>query len=127
VGGLANGWSSESAASPSGSAAVASGSALAQSADASRARTALAQLAGAPRARTALIVDAALARDGRELIDPRLRALDAEIRIPRTVAEAETDLRYFAAQGYRLVVAGPDSQAAAKAAGLAATGAAPSR
>jgi hypothetical protein len=68
--------------------------------------------------RTALVVDADLARDGRELIDPRLRALDAELRLPRTSAEAETDLRYFAAQGYRLVVAGPDSRAAAQAAGV---------
>jgi hypothetical protein len=65
--------------------------------------------------RTALVVDAALGRDGRELVAPRLRDLHAELRLPRTTAEAETDLRYFAAQGYRLVVAGPDSKAAAEA------------
>ena len=65
--------------------------------------------------RTALVVDAALGRDGRELVAPRLRDLHAELRLPRTTAEAETDLRYFAAQGYRLVVAGPDSKTAAEA------------
>ena len=68
--------------------------------------------------RTALVIDAALARDGRDLVDPRLRGLDAELRLPRTAAEARTDLRYFAAQGYRLAVAGPDSRAAAKATGV---------
>jgi hypothetical protein len=66
------------------------------------------------------VMDAGLGRDGRELVAPRLRDLDAELRLPRTEAEAETDLRYFAAQGYRLVVAGPDSQAAAKATDLPA-------
>jgi hypothetical protein len=69
--------------------------------------------------RTALVVDASLARDGRDLIDPRLRDRGGELRIARTTAEAETDLRYFAAQGYRLVVAGPDSRQAAREAGLA--------
>jgi hypothetical protein len=72
----------------------------------------------AAAARTALVIDAALARDGRDLVDPRLRTLDAELRLPRTAAEARTDLRYFAAQGYRLTVAGPDSRAAAKATGV---------
>ena len=67
------------------------------------------------------MIDAALARDGRDLVDPRLRALDADVRLPRTAAEARTDLRYLAAQGYRLMVAGPDSRAAATAAGLAVT------
>jgi hypothetical protein len=71
--------------------------------------------------RTALVIDAALARDGRELVDPRLRALDAGLRLPRSEAEARTDLRYLAAQGYRLMVAGPDSGAAAKATGVRAT------
>ena len=73
---------------------------------------------GDSRSHTALVVDASLARDGRDLIDPRLRELDAELRLPRTEAEAETDLRYLSAQGYRLVVAGPDSRAAAEATGL---------
>jgi hypothetical protein len=70
--------------------------------------------------RTALVIDAALARDGRDLVDPRLRALDAELRLPRSGTEARTDLRYFAAQGYRLMVAGPDSRAAAEATGVRA-------
>jgi hypothetical protein len=72
------------------------------------------------KSHTALVIDASLGRDGRELVDPRLRDLDAELRLPRTEAEAETDLRYFAAQGYRLLVAGPDSRAAAEATGLPA-------
>ena len=67
---------------------------------------------------TALVIDASLARDGRELVAPRLRTLDAELRLPRTAAEAATDLRYLAARGYRLEVAGPDSRAAAKATGV---------
>jgi hypothetical protein len=70
--------------------------------------------------RTALVIDAALARDGRDLVAPRLRALDAELRLPRSATEARTDVRYFAAQGYRLMVAGPDSRAAAKATGVRA-------
>jgi hypothetical protein len=75
---------------------------------------ALAPGAGAPAPRTAVVVDAAAARDGRALVDPRLRAIDAAVRIPRTDAEARTDVRYFAAQGYdRVIVAGPRSTAAA--------------
>jgi hypothetical protein len=70
--------------------------------------------------RTALVIDAALARDGRDLVAPRLRALDAALRLPRTAAEARTDLRYMAAQGYRLMVAGPDSRGAATATGVRA-------
>jgi hypothetical protein len=76
--------------------------------------------------RTALVVDAALARDGRALVDPRLRAVDADIRLPRTQAEALTDVRYFAALDYdRIIVAGPLATAAAgeaDAAALRATG-----
>ena len=72
------------------------------------------------RSRTALVIDAALARDGRDLVEPRLRKTDAEIRLPRTRAEALTDVRYFAAQDRRLVVAGPHSRAATKAAALSA-------
>lgn len=70
--------------------------------------------------RTALVVDAALARDGRALVDPRLRAVDADIRLPRTQAEALTDVRYFSALGYRIIVAGPRSTAAAGEADTAA-------
>jgi hypothetical protein len=70
--------------------------------------------------RTALVVDAAAGRDGRELVDPRLRDSEAQVRLPRTDAEASTDLRYFAAQGYRVVVAGPKATAAARHTGVAA-------
>jgi hypothetical protein len=71
--------------------------------------------------RAAVVVDAAIARDGRALVDPRLRALDADVRLPRTRAEALTDVRYFAAAGYdRVIVAGPRSTAAAGEAGGAA-------
>jgi hypothetical protein len=70
---------------------------------------------GTGNTRTAVVIDAALARDGRDLVSPHLRKLDAELRIPRTEAEAETDLRYLAKQGYRVVVIGPESRAAARA------------
>ena len=67
-----------------------------------------------PAPRTAIVIDAPAARDGRALVDPRLRAVDADVRLPRDAAEARTDVRYFAAQGYdRIVVAGPRSTAAA--------------
>ena len=76
---------------------------------------------GRPAPRTALVVDAAIARDGRALVDPRLRAIDADVRLPRTRAEALTDVRYFAAAGDdRVIVAGPRSTAAASLAGGAA-------
>ena len=69
---------------------------------------------GRPAPRTAVVVDAAIARDGRALVDPRLRAVDAEVRLPRTQTEANTDVRYFARAGYdRVIVAGPRSTAAA--------------
>jgi hypothetical protein len=74
--------------------------------------------------RTALVIDAAAGRDGRELIDPRLRDSDAQVRLPRTEAEARTDVRYLAARGYRVVVAGPDSRSAARDAGVPAVTAA---
>jgi hypothetical protein len=73
--------------------------------------------------RTALVVDTAAARDGRNLVDPRLRGVDADVRLPRTADEARTDVRYFAAQGRRVVVAGRDATAAARAADVQATGA----
>ena len=63
--------------------------------------------------RTALVVDAALARDGRELVDARLRDAADELRVPRSAAEARTDVRYLAASGHRIIVAGPQASAAA--------------
>src|SRR5918992_1405483 len=49
---------------------------------------------------TALVIQAAAARDGRDLVDDRLDEVDAEVRLPRTAEEARTDLRYFASLGY---------------------------
>jgi hypothetical protein len=67
-----------------------------------------------PAPRPAVVVDAALARDGRALVDARLRTVDADVRLPRTQGEALTDVRYFAARGYdRVIVVGARSTAAA--------------
>jgi hypothetical protein len=77
-----------------------------------------------PGTRTALVIDAAAGRDGHELVDGRLRASGAEVRLPRTSTEASTDVRYFAAQGYRVIVAGPLASEAATAAGVTAVRAA---
>ena len=69
---------------------------------------------GRPAPTTAIVIDAAIARDGRDLLDPRLRAVDADVRVPRTQTEADTDVRYFTAAGYdRVIVAGARSTAAA--------------
>ena len=70
--------------------------------------------------RAAVVIDAAAARDDRDLVDARLRAVDAEIRLPRTPREARTNVRYFAAQDYRVVVAGSQATAAAEATGVEA-------
>ena len=69
-------------------------------------------------ARTALVIDAAAARDGRDLVDPRLQSADAEVRLPRTATEARTNLRYLAELGRRVVVAGPKATAAADSTGV---------
>jgi hypothetical protein len=69
---------------------------------------------------TALVIDAAAARDGRDLVDPRLESADAEVRLPRTTAEARTNVRYLAELGNRVVVAGPKATAAAEQTGVAA-------
>lgn len=69
---------------------------------------------------TALVIDAAAARDGRDLVDSRLRSLDAEVRLPRTSAEARTNVRYFSTRGYRVVVVGPRAGGAARATGVVA-------
>ena len=73
---------------------------------------------------TALVIDASVARDGRELIDPRLLAVDAEVRLPRDSREARTNVRYFDRLGYRVVVVGARSDAAAGATGVDAVHAA---
>jgi hypothetical protein len=70
--------------------------------------------------RTALVIDAATARDGRDLVDPRLQGAGAEVRLPRTAAEARTNVRYLAELGKRVVVAGPKATAAADSTGVAA-------
>ena len=67
---------------------------------------------------TALVIDAGAARDGRELIDPRLLDVDAEVRLPRDSREARTNVRYFDKLGYRVVVLGDRSEAAADATGV---------
>ena len=72
---------------------------------------------GGPDPRTALVIDASLARDGRELVDPRLEDTGAEVRLPRTPTEARTNVRYFTELGYRVVAAGPEATAAAEASG----------
>jgi hypothetical protein len=73
---------------------------------------------------SALVIDAAAGRDGRDLVDAGLRSVDAEVRLPRSAAEARTNIRYFDALGYRVVVAGPDAGAAARATGVPAVRAA---
>ena len=49
----------------------------------------------------ALVIDAALARDGRDLLDPRLRDAGVELRVPRDAEEARMNVRYFAESGAR--------------------------
>ena len=68
--------------------------------------------------RTALVIDASQGRDGRQLVDSRLLDLDADVRLPRNSEEARTNVRYFDALGYRVVVAGPQAGAAAQATGV---------
>jgi glucose/arabinose dehydrogenase len=69
---------------------------------------------------TAIVIDAAAARDGRDLVDPRLEDADAEVRLPRTAAEARTDMLYMAELGKRVVVAGRQATAAADGTDVAA-------
>jgi len=65
-----------------------------------------------PADRPALVVDASVGRHGRDLIDPALKASGATIRLPRTPAEARTDVRYLEASGHRVQARGPMSTAA---------------
>jgi hypothetical protein len=69
----------------------------------------------------ALVIDASLARDGRELVDPRLKDVDAQVRLPRDAGEARTNVRYFDSLGYRVYVAGATAAAAAERTGVPAT------
>jgi hypothetical protein len=73
---------------------------------------------GAP---SALVIDASLARDGRELVDPRLQDADAEVRLPRDAREARINVRYFDELDYKVYVAGARATEAAKEAGVDAT------
>jgi hypothetical protein len=75
----------------------------------------------AQAARTALVIDASLARDGRDLVDPRLEDVDAAVRLPRSADEARTNVRYFDELDYRVYVAGAQSTAAAERTGADAT------
>jgi len=77
--------------------------------------------AGGQAARTALVIDASLARDGRDLVDPRLEGVDADVRLPRSADEARTNVRYFTELDYRVYVAGAQSTAAAERTGADAT------
>ncbi len=72
----------------------------------------------------ALVIDAEAASDGRELVDPRLLDVDAEVRLPRDAREARTNVRYFDELGYRVVVVGARAEAAAEASGVEAVHAA---
>jgi hypothetical protein len=73
---------------------------------------------GAP---TALVIDASLARDGRELVDQRLQDVDAEVRIPRDAEQARINVRYFDELDYRVYVAGAQATEAARDTGVEAT------
>jgi hypothetical protein len=70
---------------------------------------------------TALVMDASLARDGRELVDPRLQDVDAEVRLPRDAREARINVRYFDELDYHVYVAGAKATEAAKETGVDAT------
>src|ERR671914_1995982 len=48
---------------------------------------------------TAIVIDAAAARDGRDLVDPRLEDTGADVRLPRTADEARTSVHYMAELG----------------------------
>jgi hypothetical protein len=75
--------------------------------------------AGAYEPRLGLIIDAPAARHGRDLLDPRLRAVAADVRVPRSAQEARIDARYLAAAGDDILVAvGPRAAEAAADTGL---------
>ena len=70
---------------------------------------------------TAIVIDASLARHGRDLVDQRLEQVDAAVRLPRNVTEARTNVRYFDELGYRVYVAGAEATGAAEDTGVDAT------
>jgi hypothetical protein len=70
---------------------------------------------------TALVMDAGLARDGRQLVDQRLQDVDAEVRLPRDAREARINVRYFDELDYHVYVAGAQATEAAKETGVDAT------
>jgi hypothetical protein len=74
----------------------------------------------AAASRVAVVVDAA-GRPRAALARARvIGGRDSAVRVPRTAAEADADVRYFAALGYgRVVVAGSLASEAAQAAGRA--------
>ena len=74
-----------------------------------------------PAKPTALVIDASLARDGRDLVDSRLEGVDAEVRLPRDAEEARTNVRYFDDLDYHVYVAGTQATAAAEQDGVNAT------
>jgi hypothetical protein len=74
--------------------------------------------AGTP---TAVVIDASLARHGRDLVDQRLEHVDAAVRLPRNATEARTNVRYFDELGYRVYVAGAQATGAAEDTGVDAT------
>ena len=71
--------------------------------------------------RTALVIDASLASHGRDLVDPRLDNVDAEVRLPRNATEARTNVRYFDELDYHVYVAGAQATGAAEETGVDAT------
>jgi hypothetical protein len=71
--------------------------------------------------RTALVIDSSLASRGSEPVDPRLKGLDADVRLPRDAREARTNVRYFDSLDYHVYVAGPTATAAADQTRVAAT------
>jgi hypothetical protein len=70
---------------------------------------------------TALVIDASLARHGRDLVDQRLEHVDAAVRLPRNATEARTNVRYFDELDYRVYVAGAQATGAAEETGVDAT------
>jgi hypothetical protein len=74
---------------------------------------------GAHEPHAGLVIDAPAARHGRDLLDPRLRVVAADVRVPRSAQEARTDARYLAAAGDDILVAvGPRAAEAAADTGL---------